>query len=271
MTLFEKDDETAIVRATLIQPRATQTQAIREGLSLRCENAGCKLRSTAGGSAGPHDMLGEIDAADRAPDWLELMRAELADAEADEAGGSQAAGGGVSAPPIDATDGQECIVELWHFAHSVQYWTTVLAEMAEGREAQVVAIVTPSAQQGPWLAARALASDVYVLTRRQNAHARRHEWNLGESMREAELAPAEEAALRPDPGARYQCILAVLVGDQRVIEAYTVGAGNLWRDGVNRGSSGEVPLAAAGRLVAEQLDINGLSIPQRGGAWRATT
>ena len=219
-------------------------------MTLRCGNADCTLRARAGARC--TDMLGEIDAEDRAPNQLELLQAELEDAEG-AAEGSEEAGGGVSAKPGGSEGG---IVELWPFAFTVNYCMNLLTDIGEGRKAQAVAILTPSAHPGPWLAARALALAAFVFTRRQHAHALQHGRTLGSTLREAMLAPQDPVPW-PRTEDRYQCILGEVVGDQGVVEAYTVGAGTLWRDGMNRAASGEAFHAAACRLVAEQLETFG--------------
>ena len=258
LTILEKSDMGGGVRTTLSQGKATQNETRREGLSLRCTSDCCSLRQ--GVAVG--DLLGEIEVEDRVPDQSELLQAKLADAEADAAegqdtGDTQAAGGGVSALP-DAAGA----VELWPFAFSLSFWSKVF-EMGEGHKTQVVAILTPSAHPGPWLAARAMTLDAFVLTRRQNVHARRHGVQLGQELRRAQLAPKDPPTVQAHfaaGGPAFQCILGAVVGDQSVLDAYSVSCGPLWRDGVNRGPSGEAFHAAAARLVAEQLEIYKLSI-----------
>jgi len=80
LTLLEKSDmSTGGVRTILTTPKATHIEVLGEGVTLRCGNADCTLRARAGSRC--TDMLGEIDAEDRTPNQLELMQAELEDAE----------------------------------------------------------------------------------------------------------------------------------------------------------------------------------------------
>ena len=80
LTLLEKADvSTGGVRTILTTPKATHTEVLGEGLTLRCGNADCTLRARAGARC--TDMLGEIDAEDRAPNQFELLQAEVEDAD----------------------------------------------------------------------------------------------------------------------------------------------------------------------------------------------
>ena len=270
MMICEKED-VAQENSVLTLPKATQRQVIKEGLTLRCKSLSCSLRAQGGaaglGAANAADALtSEIDAEDRQPSQLEALQAELAEmeAEADADGddlvaSQESLGDGVSAAPNPAgAAGQpeEHIVELWPFAFATSFWISVLSALGQGDKAQVVAVLSPSAHPGPWVAARKMALDVFVLTRRQNAHARQHGLQLGESLRKRELAPdappAAEKRKRQD--APFQSILGAVVGDQQVLEAYDVSTGAEWVDGINKCLSGDALDACAGRLVAEQLD-----------------
>ena len=107
-----------------------------------------------------------------------------------------------------------------------------------------------------------LGAGYYVLRRRQNIHARNHGLELGESLRKSVLVPEKPTQLNKsqEPAQSFQTILGCVVGDQGVVDAYTVASGSGWNDGLNRSFSGETFQGATGRLVAEQLESQGLSI-----------
>jgi hypothetical protein len=128
---------------------------------------------------------------------LEIMQAELA--EDDEGEGGQGEDEGSDGVPAALPSGpagagaEDRVVELWPFALPVSYWSAVFRELGEGDEALAMAILAPTAHPGPWLAARAQYSEVFIFTRRQSPHAVLHGRALGDSLRGAALGFAQEA------------------------------------------------------------------------------
>ena len=83
LTFVEKADLGLGVPACLITPKATTTEVLQEGLQLRCKRKACSFRPIGGAEPSPGDILhSEIDVEDRIPNQLELLQAELAEAEA---------------------------------------------------------------------------------------------------------------------------------------------------------------------------------------------
>ena len=192
------------------------------------------------------------------------MQAELAD-EQDSGDSAEPAGSGVLAEPSALG-----FVELWPWAQSLAFWDLVYKNLLLADKAQVVAVLSPSAHPGPWVAARRLAADVFVSTRRHSAHAHRHGLQLGEAMRRADLTPAAGPAPAAAQLARGG-ISATVVGEQ-VVEAYDIAPGPSWRDGLNLAVAGDVFAKSTARLVDEQLDSLGLALSAAegaGGAGRA--
>ena len=68
-------------------------------------------------------------------------------------------------------------------------WRQIL-RLGHGDKAQVIAILSPSAHPGAWVAARELSAEVFVLTRRQHPHAITHGLELGKKLRRAAVLPA---------------------------------------------------------------------------------
>ena len=188
------------------------------------------------------------------------MQQELAEAEeGDNAEVAGEDGGSVSAPPEG-----NAIVELWPFAFNTAYWHTIIEGLLGGERTSVIAILSPSAHPGSWLASRRLAQEVFVCTRRCSTHARRHALNLYNELRRKDLAPSNsqeatttQAATAPPGVIR----ISAASTPQDVLEAYDVSPGQSWRDGLNLNQlAGEAFNAQASRLVGSQLETHGLAI-----------
>ena len=207
--------------------------------------------------------MSEIAADDRVHSELERMQQELADAEeennADVAGET---GGSVSALP---EQGKEIFVELWPFSYNTSYWRCILEGLMEGSRTGVLAILSPSAHPGCWVASRRLAQDVFVCSRRFSNHSRRHAMKLYEDLRRQDLAPAPSAE-ESTPAATTAPSVGVMQisassSSQDVLEAYDVSTGDLWRDGLNLTQvHGEAFNQQAARLVGSQLEHYNLAL-----------
>ena len=76
----------------------------------------------------------------------------------------------------------------WNF--TLLLLKTIMTSLGQADKAQVIAILSPSAHPGAWVAARGFASEVFVLTRRHHPHAKIHGLVLGKALRRAEILPA---------------------------------------------------------------------------------
>ena len=235
----------------------------KEGANLRCKDKACPLRPAAPTATG--DILtSEIDEDDRTvPSQLSMMMAELAQAGGEGEGEDEGDDDEDDEDQKEAGAKEEHVVELWPFALTQDCWRQIL-HLGQGHKAQSIAILSPSAHPGPWVAARGLSAEVYVLTRRQHPHAMRHGLELGKKLRREAVLPAPPAgpgvsAVPRDKDSLITIQGWVNVGDS-VIEAYDMHTGTHWADGLNLGLHGDSLNTVTTRMVSEQLDTFELSI-----------
>ena len=227
-------------------PRPPFTTTRPQNLRSTCKDRNCKHRNAPMLlAADDTTMLSEIQPEDRDQKALADMQAELAQLTEGE-------GSGVSADPSAGQKPEDYAVELWPCGMLSSHCTLVQTELGLANQAQFTILLGPSAHPAPWVSARELGLDMFVLTRRQSLHALGHGQALGKALRREALAPSPLPDEAPSPAA-YQCFNATVVGDS-VLEAYDVAAGPLWREGLNRNPSGEAFVSAGARLVAEQLE-----------------
>ena len=151
-------------------------------------------------------------------------------------------------------------MELWPFAYNAAYWHHIIEGLLGGERTSVIAILSPSAHPGSWLACRRLSQEVFVCTRRFSTHARRHALNLYNELRRKDLAPANSATTT-QAGIASPGVIRISVGLKQDIEAYDVSPGQSWRDGLNLNQlAGEAFNSQASRLVGSQLETYGLAI-----------
>ena len=263
VTFVDKQDG-AEVPSTLTVPKTSPNGAVTEGMTLRCWCAQCPFRE--GPAPAVHDdpeatLVSEIAADDRVQSELERMQQELAEAdEGDNAEVAGEVGGSVSALPEGEA---EVLVDLWPFAYSTAYWSCILEGLVDGSRTGVLAILSPSAHPGSWVASRRLAQDVFVCARRFSNHACRHAVHLYSDLRRKDLEPpkSQEPKTAAPAGLPGVIQLSAALSQQDVLEAYDVSPGSLWRDGLNLNKLfGEAFNSQASRLVASQLETHGLAI-----------
>ena len=262
ITFVEKNE--GEVPTTLTVPKTSVHVAVTEGTTLRCRCAQCPFREgpAPGNQEDPDAVLvSEISADDRVHSELERLQQELADAEeennADVAGET---GGSVSALP---EQGADILVDLWPFAYNTSYWRCILEGLMEGSRTGVLAILSPSAHPGCWVASRRLAQDVFVCSRRFSNHSRRHALKLYEDLRRQDLAPAQSAEESTPAATTSLGVMQISASSSPhdVLEAYDVSTGELWRDGLNLTQlHGEAFNQQAARLVGSQMEQYSLAI-----------
>ena len=259
MVLIDKKDLGDGECVSITLPKTSSRMMRVEGLNLRCTDKACPLRPTAPAATGDI-LVSEIDAEDRAvPSQMSMMMAELAEAGGEDEGDDE----GDNEEEEDVKEEhvkEEHVVELWPFALAQDCWRQIL-NLGQAEKAQTIAILSPSAHPGAWVAARKFSADVYVLTRRQHPHAMSHGLELGKKLREAAILPASTgvSAVPRDKDSLITIKGAVNAGDS-VIEAYDMHIGTHWGDGLNLGLHGDSLNTVAARLISDQLDAYGLAI-----------
>ena len=263
ITLVHPSDVEAVGEKHIVKlVKPSNVVANSQFLRRRCRDRNCKYRSAPTNKAADADTLfSEIAEEDREKRALEEMQAELQQLAAQDPEGS-----GVSADP--GADPNEYVVELWPLGLPVSHCSALQTDLGLADQAQFTVILGPGAQPSPWVSARELGLDAFVMTRRQSPHALAHGQALGQALRREALAPAP----LPDQGtpAAFQFFTAMVVADS-VLEAYDVASGPLWREGINRNPSGDPFSSACARLVAEQLETFGCGMSTADGTRHLTT
>ena len=256
-TLYHKPSYVAVIASrTEVESLPNQVQLRRPGqerfttecINARCDDPKCPLRSKEGqqkfdiSKDHPTD-LAEIDDADCTKCMIEQARMELDD----EVG---ATGATTTQAPQQG--------HLWPFAFSIGTWDTVLRTFLQAEKAQVLAVFSPSAHPGVWIAAREMNLDVFSLTQRQHPHNEAHGMELGQTLRFEVLAPASQLPNETPPQERSTIMAAI--EEKPGLMAHDVLCGSAWHDGVNNGQHGKEFDALCARLVQGQLTESGLAL-----------
>ena len=248
---------------SLALPRVNTKNAAAQCLNLRCTEANCPYRPKAlnaieSSKVGEND---EIEAEDRI-NILDSMMDEAQ--EADEGPQSQEAGVDADADDMEVEAKKlDCVVNLWPFAHTTQYYQEVLCSLASADKASVCYILSTTAHPSHWVTCgSSFGLDTYLLTRRWSSHSAQHGRNLGTQLLKAMIQ--EEvggASVSAAPSKReVQCISGVVVMQPQVIEAYDVSQGMCWHDGLNRSIPVDVLGTHTTDLIRREAEANLLRI-----------
>ena len=265
-----KGEITGKEMSVIMIPRNRRGTAEKEGLYLRCTEGSCAWRPSelrpAKGAPQPVDGLQEIDTEDRAHDIFTMYQndcEDVANAEAE-------AGKDAREEPDGPEAKRDYIVDLWAHAHSGAFLGELLRGLGKLHLASALFVFTPSPHPGPWLTARRLGVEAFVLTRRWGPHCHAHGLALGKALRQEELAPASPSATQESLGvsaggpaerAAFQVIAGPAPSqDAQLIEAYEIVQGPLWSDGINRVVPASVLTDYMPSLLRKELSLYGLEV-----------